>query len=49
MGLDNIEWLQMDALCQHNARLLNAWRFSKFIMKYNVILKGKFSLTLHLF
>ena len=28
----------MDVLCQHNARLLNAFRFSLFFMEYHVIL-----------
>ena len=43
------KWLQMDVLCQHNAHLFNAWMFFIFFMEDNVIFKGKFSLSLHLF
>ena len=39
----------MDVLCQHNAHLLNEWRFSIFFTEDHVIFMGKFSLTLHLF
>ena len=39
----------MELLCQHNARLFNACRFSISFMEDHVIFKGKFSLTLHLF
>ena len=39
----------MDVLCQHNAHLFNALRFSLFFMEDHVVCKGKFSMTLHLF
>ena len=39
----------MEVVCQHNARLFNARRFSIFFMEDHVTFMGKFSLTLHLF
>ena len=45
MTLSGLQWT-FYYLCQHNARLFNALRYSIFFMEDHVIFKGKFSLTL---